>query len=333
MGNKKFDIALNSFLPDLLNGLEDKGISIHKYLKNSFYRKLDLYDPNSYIPIILLEEILIDIKNDVGLSNFSSDFGKHFKSTTMGDFSKHFYQSPNFLTLLDETTKYQRYIRSNYEVKLDINGPVSRYSVKIVEAPSQGKLVCEEIDIMRILDAFKIAFGPKFLPLEIGITGKKTKNLHTILPLGDYKVKLNQDESWVLFNSNLLSKKNEIILPNSSIDNIVKSNNPVSFRIEMMLDSFQTGHIPNMEELAILFEISRRTLERKLLNEGSNFAIIKEKYLLRKSFELLQDSKLSVKEIAEQLNYSNSQNYIRRFKAWTSTTPSKYRLSMSQNDC
>jgi len=84
--------------------------------------------------------------------------------------------------------------------------------------------------------------------------------------------------------------------------------------------------------LAILFEISRRTLERKLLNEDSNFAIIKEKYLLRKSFELLQDSRLSVKEIAEQLNYSNSQNYIRRFKTWTSTTPSKYRLSMSQND-
>lgn len=332
MGNKKFDIALNSFLPDLLNGLEDNGINIHKYLKNPFYKKLNLYNPNSYIPTILLEELLIDIKNDVGLNNFSTEFGKHFKSTTMGDFSKYFYQSPNFLTILNETINYGRYIRSNYEVKLDIKGPISRYSIKIVEAPSKGKLVCEEIDIIRMLDAFKLAFGSKFLPLEIGITSKETKNLHTILPVGDYKVKLNQDESWVLFNSNLLSKKNQIILPNASIDNIVKSNISVSFKIQMMLDSFETGYIPNMQELAVLFDISRRTLERKLINEGANFSIIKDNHLLRKSFELLQDSKLSVKEIAEQLNYSNSQNYIRSFKTWTGTTPSRYRLTMSQND-
>jgi len=332
MGNKNIDIALNSFLPDLLNGLEDTGINIHKYLKHPFYTKLNLYNPNSYIPIILLEELLIDIKNDVGLNNFSTEFGKHFKSTTMGDFSKYFYQSPNFLTILNETINYGKYIRSNYEVKLDIKGPISRYSIKIVEAPSKGKLVCEEIDIMRMLDAFKLAFGSKFIPLEIGITSKETKNLHTILPVGDYKVKLNQDESWVLFNSNLLSKKNQIILPNASIDNIVKSNISVSFKIQMMLDSFETGYIPNMQELAVLFDISRRTLERKLINEGANFSIIKDNHLLRKSFELLQDSKLSVKEIAEQLNYSNSQNYIRSFKTWTGTTPSRYRLTMSQND-
>ena len=117
----------------------------------------------------------------------------------------------------------------------------------------------------RVNNHKNIAFGSKFIPLEIGITSKETKNLHTILPVGDYKVKLNQDESWVLFNSNLLSKKNQIILPNASIENIVKSNVSVSFKIQMMLDSFETGYIPNMQELAVLFDISRRTLEISII--------------------------------------------------------------------
>jgi AraC-like DNA-binding protein len=201
--------------------------------------------------------------------------------------------------------------------------------VRIIEAPGLGKILCEEIDIMRLLDAFKLIDGPTFVPVEIGITGKSIIDLESVLPKGDYRIRLNQEESWVLFNSSLLSKKIPNILPNASIDDIVQTKRPISFKIEMMLDSFQAGHILTMEELAIMFGVSKRTLERKLLSEGTNFSHIKEKYLLRKSFELLQDSKLSVKEIAEQLNYANSQNYIRRFKAQTGTTPMVYRLDAS----
>jgi len=183
-----------------------------------------------------------------------------------------------------------------------------------------------------MLDAFKLAFGPNYHPIEIGITGNESMSLDPVLPKGEYKVKFNQNESWVLFNSLLLSKQNDIVLPNASIDSIVKSNISVSFKIDKILDSFQSGNVLNMEELAILFDVSRRTLERNLFNEGANFAIIKKNYLMRKSFELLQNPRLSIQEIAEQLSYSNSQNYIRSFKAWTSMTPFEYRLHMSYND-
>ena len=82
-----------------------------------------------------------------------------------------------------------------------------------------------------------------------------------------------------------------------------------------------------MVEVAEMFDISKRTLERNLHDEASSFSSIKEKYLQRKSYELLKESNLSIKEIAEQLAYSNSQNYIRSFKRWTGSTPSVYRAS------
>jgi hypothetical protein len=69
----------------------------------------------------------------------------------MGKYSLHIFQSPNFLTFLKEVIKYQKCIRSNYQVKLNVFGSVSRFSVKILEAPSKGKLICEEIDIMRTI--------------------------------------------------------------------------------------------------------------------------------------------------------------------------------------
>ena len=325
MSKKKIDISLNSYLPSLLTGLENDGINIENYLNHSFLKKMDLYDPDSHIPVILLEDILINIKRDLGIYSLSNDLSHHFKASTMGRVSTHIFQSPNFLSFLQGVVKYQSYIRSNYVVKLTISGAVSKFSVRILEAPSNGKLICEEIDILRILDAFQLIGGADFIPKEIGITGDSEYNIESVLPKGNYKLKLNQEESWVLFNTQLLSKKIPSTFCNNSIQDILNTNNIVSFKIDMMLDSFKTGQIPNMEELSQIFDISRRTLERKLSLEGTSFKAIKNNYLQRKSFELLSNSNLSVKEIAEQLNFSNSQNYIRSFKRWTTVTPDIYR--------
>ena len=136
------------------------------------------------------------------------------------------FQSPNFLSFLQGVVKYQSYIRSNYVVKLTISGAVSKFSVRILEAPSLGKLICEEIDILRILDAFQLIGGADFSPIEIGITGNSVYDLESVLPKGNYKLKLNQEESWVLFNTQLLSKKIPGNFCNNLIQDILKTASP-----------------------------------------------------------------------------------------------------------
>jgi hypothetical protein len=48
----------------MLNGLKDEGVNIQRILKKPFLKKSDLDDSDSYIPNILLEEILVNIKRD-----------------------------------------------------------------------------------------------------------------------------------------------------------------------------------------------------------------------------------------------------------------------------
>ncbi len=322
------EITLNSYLPFLLNGLQDEGVDIQSILKKPILNKLDLYNSDSYIPNILLEEILVNIKRDLGVVSFYEDLSHFFRSTTMGKYSKHFFKSPNLLTLLSECVKYQNFLRSNYEIKLDVLGVISTFSVKINEKESIGKKICEEIDILRIVDAFKLVFGEDFVPLEIGITSSGSQRVEVVLPNRDYNLKLNQDKSSLTFKTDLLRAKIPNILDEASVSDIVRSQHPESFKTELLLDSFKVGEIPNLDGLSEMFEISRRTLERNLCREGTNFLAIKEKYLQRKSFQLLGDTNYSIKEIAEQLNYANSQNFIRSFKRWSGITPSRYRLDV-----
>lgn len=326
MYKKNIEISLNSYLPSLLKGLKNHGVNTESFLKNSFFKKLDLYDPNKYIPNILLNDLLISMTDKIGVDCLASEFNQYFKSTKMGSVSNHLFKSPNFLCFLEGAIKYSKIIRSNYSAKLLTTGTISRFSVKVNEVKGRGKLITEEIDIARILDAFILVGGENFVPIELGITSSTSYHLESIFPKGNYSIKLNQNESWVLFNTSLLSKNIPDILDYTSPD--INTYLATEFKIERLLESFKPGYIPRLEEISEMLNISRRTLERNLQKEGTHFLTIKKRFLQRKSYELLTKTNLSIKEIAQYLDYSNSQNFIRNFKKLNGTTPSKYRLSL-----
>ena len=303
MNKTNTHIALNGYIPSLLTGLKTNGINPEQFLQSSYLKKLDLYNPDKYIPNTLLDELLTSISDKLGIDCLAAEFNQHFKATKMGRISRHMYNSPNFLSFLETVIKYQKYIRTNYTTRLQTNGSVSKFSVKINGYRNRGQLISEEIDILRILDAFVFVGGKDFSPIELGITASNTYRLESIFPKGNYTIKLNQDESWILFDTSLLSKKIPNILEDPKVIKL-SHHNATEFSVERLLDSFNLGQIPKLDEIADMFSISRRTIERNLQLEGTHFSEIKRRYLQRKSYDLLSNDKLSVKEIASLLDYS-----------------------------
>ncbi len=82
---------------------------------------------------------------------------------------------------------------------------------------------------------------------------------------------------------------------------------------------------PTIEQVAGHLNMSVRTFQRKLKEEGKSYkALIDE---LRKDFALgyLKQPDLSINEIAYLLSYADASAFIRSFKRWTGTTPTAYR--------
>lgn len=61
------------------------------------------------------------------------------------------------------------------------------------------------------------------------------------------------------------------------------------------------------------------------MERGKSFSDYVEEYKLNEAKHLLLDSDLTVAEIAERLNYTNAQNFIRFFSKSTGVTPGKFR--------
>ena len=67
-------------------------------------------------------------------------------------------------------------------------------------------------------------------------------------------------------------------------------------------------------------------------NSKNNQEMISYTEKLDAAKELLLNSDCSISEIAEQLNYANTQNFIRFFSKYENTTPGRYRKEHKKED-
>lgn len=85
----------------------------------------------------------------------------------------------------------------------------------------------------------------------------------------------------------------------------------------------------NIEWLAQMLGVTKRTLQRNLKSQGTVFKDVKETARLNKAKELLGHTDLSVQEISWQVGYSDLSNFNRAFKRWTGVTAPSYRKSLA----
>lgn len=79
------------------------------------------------------------------------------------------------------------------------------------------------------------------------------------------------------------------------------------------------------ESIAKRLSISKRTLQRRLLELDVCFRVLREEIQYTSALELLLDSELSIEAIAYQLGYAHVGGFHRAFKRWSRSSPGEVR--------
>ena len=87
----------------------------------------------------------------------------------------------------------------------------------------------------------------------------------------------------------------------------------------------------DLHEIAQLFELHPRTLNRRLRTEGTSFNALLSEARCRIAQQLLRDTHLQVGEIAFLLGYAESASFNHAFRRWTGTTATAWRSSRRPN--
>jgi AraC-like DNA-binding protein len=93
-----------------------------------------------------------------------------------------------------------------------------------------------------------------------------------------------------------------------------------------LLDLIPSG-LATVDDVARTLAVSKRTLQRRLGDEGANFKTVLAEVRERLAWHYINRSDLPYSQIAFLLGYQDPNSFFRAFGAWTGTTPDAARAS------
>jgi len=84
-------------------------------------------------------------------------------------------------------------------------------------------------------------------------------------------------------------------------------------------------HSRNADDLAAWLNMSARTLHRQLQEEGASLQQLKDSVREQRARTLLLRTRKPLKQIANEVGFSNEKSFIRAFKTWTGQAPEAFR--------
>ncbi|WP_353720733.1 AraC family transcriptional regulator [Dyadobacter sp. 676] len=90
------------------------------------------------------------------------------------------------------------------------------------------------------------------------------------------------------------------------------------------------GKVPALEVIAAQMNMSERSLQRKLQQEGESYRSISARIRQELAINLLKNSDAKVLAISELLGYTEPSAFHRAFKNWTRTSPAKQKVKFGK---
>jgi AraC-like DNA-binding protein len=90
----------------------------------------------------------------------------------------------------------------------------------------------------------------------------------------------------------------------------------------------RVGHTDlSIERVASDLNLTKRTLQRRLQDQNTNFAQLRDDLRFHYAIKYLIDDQLSVDRVSRALDFSDRTSFTNAFKRWTGLSPSAFRKS------
>jgi AraC-like DNA-binding protein len=97
--------------------------------------------------------------------------------------------------------------------------------------------------------------------------------------------------------------------------------------IRRLLCPWLTSHRHSVDDMADLLSMSRDTFDRRLKRRGTSYRALANGIRFEVACRLLQDTEMSLSQIAAALGYSEASAFTRTFRGWSGEAPSVWRAA------
>ena len=277
---------------------------------------------------------------------FGIKAGKLWAPTTFHALGFAWLASHTLHDALQRLVRYTRIVNNSLSARLEEHGTHLHLMMETSEneqsvhwAERAVHCAARDAGMVAVITMCRFLMGENFSPVEIYVTRERSLCGDELEKFVGIPITFNSEKNLTLFDrmraeqrlatgSSELSRVNEDVamkylnsIDRSSVIMLVKAK-----LVEMMPE----GQITE-EEIANQLNMSLRTLQRKLRDEETSFSTIYKSIRQEMANEYIQDSQMSMTEIAYLLGFSEQANFTRAFRRWYGTSPSEYRKTIEQS--
>jgi len=311
----------------IANALHAMDFDPNEIFKNAGISLADIQDdPYSLLDIKQMTALWKEVALITQMPNFGLIVGEHSNIKKNHVYNHLIKKSDSLLQVLEGLPSY--YGKLSNSVCLTLNNTPHLLGVKI--SPLEGV----EISDMAI-DAFFSSFvniindfvdSDSFIH-HVDLVRHKPKSIRPWLETFCCEAKFDQEVNCLWLNKSVLTQfsvKN-LMHEKRRVEPFNLDKMSLTEKIERLIHSSIANNEPTLDEIAVMLNMSVRSISRSLKEEGLTFRDILKQKRQELALHYLTKTDESILIISENLGYKNMGNFTRAFQVWFGKTPSQYR--------
>jgi len=236
--------------------------------------------------------------------------------------------------IFERSERYFKLLSNTYFFKVEKNAEISRVYLNR-EPHRRGVELSNEATFSATVVVLQAITESNNSPVEVSFKHVPPKSIKDYSTAFNCPVLFNQQENYIAYRTKDLEMRTAkadksihrflVERVEEETKGIELSANKIVKDVENLIRNALPSGIPGVEQIGQIMGMSRRTLTRRLSENGLTFRDLIKRIQEEVSKDLLKNSARSIAEIAFETGFSEQSAFSRAFKNWTSQSPVEFR--------
>lgn len=321
--------------------MEERGFTAEQLLARTGLSRGQLDDPAGRMSAMATSQLLW---NAVELSNDASiglELGLSLKASSHGQLGLALITCNSLRDAIVLGERYMEVRASPWRIQLIVEGDLAMMRfIEIVPVGPMRTVILETV-LGAVIRLGEFMLGEPFNHPDIEFWSDSPELLHHARFVDQVpRVRYNAPVNQALFPARWLERPLALCEPVTNREAItaleterrmLDASDDLLSRAQALLCNPDKG-FPGLDQVATQLSVSSRTLRRHLRSCGTTFQALRDEARRAHAIMLLEQSQLSLDDIARGLGFADSAGFGRAFQRWAGETPSNFRKRARQRD-
>ena len=312
--------------------LQEFGVDVAAVLGDCALPPDILEDPERRLPFAQVGELLQRAATRTGIDHFGLLLGQRLDIGTLGLLGETARHAPTVGAALSTVAEHHRIHTRACLIFLSVDGDWATFGYSIYDPATAGAEHIHDGVAAWMLNTIRSLTHPQWVPDQIRLARGRPASITRYRRILPARLEFDGEYTGLVFDRSVLERRPPTADPvrferlERQVIEQIRRSLLDDLRRALRIEMIRGGALS--DRVAHTLDVHRRTLHRRLRQQGTSFRRVLDEIRYDTARHLLQLTDMPLLQVATSLGYSDVTTFTRAFKRWSGASPGRYRGDM-----